>query len=935
MKAELFNFQKIAVDELRAKTYGAMSVYQLTSTPQVISFTAPTGSGKTIMMATFIENVLFGDEKFPEQPDAIFVWLSDSPDLNLQSKAKIDNKADKIRFDQCVMIESESFDKEVLDDGHIYFLNTQKIGKKGNLTMHSDGRQYTIWETLANTAEQKADHLYFIIDEAHRGMQGKEAGKATSIMQKFIKGSEDDKLKPMPLVIGMSATPERFDKLVKGTTSTISYTVVKAADVRSSGLLKDRIHIIYPSDVDSNNDMAILQAAADEWKDKCIHWYNYSYNQHYAQVNPVFVIQVENTAGDESITATDLDGCIETIEKRTGWKFSEGEVVHTFGSESSVYAHGLNIVHVDPADIADNKNIRIVFFKENLTTGWDCPRAETMMSFRHAQDATYIAQLLGRMVRTPLQRRVQIDETLNDVRLFLPYFDRDNVENIVNELQSSEGGEIPTYVEGEELGSGSYSTWTSRNYTPKDREEAEGQITFESNPADYTDNYLLLTNPNNPVVNAPEESSNTQTSGPVDKDHVIPEPNNAATPKMPVTKGEQTTIAAYSIDRDAIVKHINNLSLTTYSVRSIKINSYLKSLLALARLLSQSDVAPDVLNMVRGDIVSMMRNYIKQIKAEGKYNDLAKKVLQVKLDTKIFDVFGGSLDDHSIHNLYLSSDSDLDRQLRIADSKLASDGIVNKYLNEYYDFADDLTELKVDVVLFVANEECMAQLHKYAEDKFHKLNDKYRMYVNGKDDKFRLAYHRIIADGDCVSKHAFCIPAEIVAKNDVNGKPYSDHLFIDEKTGTAKIELNNWEKAVLEEEQNRSDFVCWMRNPSRNTWALCVPYEIDNVDKAMYPDFLIIRADPYLGYIVDILEPHGTQFADNLGKAKGLAKYAMENAQIGRVQLIREQKDIAGNKVFKRLDLATGVVQNKVLAAINNDELDHIFDIYSKTINEE
>ena len=61
---------------------------------------------------------------------------------------------------------------EKLQDGHIYFLNTQKLGKTGNLGKHSDNRQYTIWETLENTAKKKADRLYFIIDEAHRGMQG-------------------------------------------------------------------------------------------------------------------------------------------------------------------------------------------------------------------------------------------------------------------------------------------------------------------------------------------------------------------------------------------------------------------------------------------------------------------------------------------------------------------------------------------------------------------------------------------------------------------------------------------------------------------------------------------------------------------------------------------------------------------------------------------
>ena len=189
MKDELFPFQKRAVAELRMKAAEALGSYHRTKTPQVISLQAPTGAGKTIIMASFVEEVYFGGDHYVEQPEAIFVWLSDSPALNEQSKEKFQLRADKLQFSQCVTIEDASFDMELLEDGRIYFLNTQKLSKAGNLSKHSDKRQYTIWETLENTAREKSDRLYFIIDEAHRGMQGKEAGKATSIMQRFLKGA--------------------------------------------------------------------------------------------------------------------------------------------------------------------------------------------------------------------------------------------------------------------------------------------------------------------------------------------------------------------------------------------------------------------------------------------------------------------------------------------------------------------------------------------------------------------------------------------------------------------------------------------------------------------------------------------------------------------------------------------------------------------------
>ena len=145
MKAELFPFQKRAMTDLRLKIGEAIGGYQRTHSNQVVSFTAPTGAGKTIIMASLIENVFYGDVDYPEQPEAIVIWLSDSPQLNEQSKFKIDLKADKIRIGQCITVSEDSFDQEYFDDGHIYFLNTQKLGKSSNLTKHSDTRQYTIF----------------------------------------------------------------------------------------------------------------------------------------------------------------------------------------------------------------------------------------------------------------------------------------------------------------------------------------------------------------------------------------------------------------------------------------------------------------------------------------------------------------------------------------------------------------------------------------------------------------------------------------------------------------------------------------------------------------------------------------------------------------------------------------------------------------------
>lgn len=936
MKVELFPFQKKALAGLRMQSAEALGSYRRTHSPQVVSFTAPTGAGKTIIMASLIESIYFGDDTYSDQQNAIFVWLSDSPQLNEQSKQKIDLKADKIRLDQCVTITEETFDREVLDDGHIYFLNTQKLGKSSNLTKHSDTRQYAIWETLANTAREKSDRLYLIIDEAHRGMQGREASKATTIMQKFLKGSSEDKLAPMPVVIGMSATSERFNHLVEGTSSTIHKVVVTADEVRASGLLKDRIVITYPEESSLNKDMAVLQAAADDWKEKWDHWTQYCREQHYAYVNPVFVVQVLSSTGDR-ISDTDLDDCLRKIEERTGFHFSEGEVVHTFGQTSaSITVNGLNVRYEEPSRIAEDRNIKVVFFKENLSTGWDCPRAETMMSFRRAKDATYIAQLLGRMVRTPMQTRIMVDEVLNDVHLYLPYFDAETVKKVVEELQSTEGGNIPTDIVGESLEERVYETLTirpTRQHTPTNH-SVPGQMTLfdtptsEEVPSTTSETPTTVVNVAPTTPTAPVVTTTATTPTPTSTENV---PVAAANTKQTPVTAEQAPVVEVeefvdAFDREAVMKFINDYGLLTYDVRSVRISNYLASLYKMARLLTQTELCKTASKEVIADIVRMIHDHTEGLKAAGKYDELADMVQQFKLSTQIFDVFGETVDNYSIHDLFTTTDTDIDRQFRLAETKLGSEGVANEYGRQYFD-GDEPNAYKIDVIIFAADDECIKSLHTYAEAKFHSLNDTYRRYIAKIDsDRFRRQYDSIVSDGDIVSKHNFRLPETIQVVHEDGGKEYSNHLFVNANTGTAVMKLNGWEEGVIGEEEKNPDFICWLRNPSRKSWSLCIPYEMDNETKPAYPDFIIVRKDAISGYVIDILEPHNPEYIDNLGKAKGFAEYARQNPGVGRIQLIRMAKDISGKNRFKRLDMSMSAVRDKVSRAINNDELDHIFD---------
>jgi type III restriction enzyme len=451
MKIDLFEFQKDALHEMRVKLAAARSLASVDN-PQAVAFSAPTGSGKTVIMTALFEAILAqpGDQlewpaDWQPQRDAAILWVSDMPELNEQTRRKIESQSDRIhQVNRLITIDS-SFDAERLPGGKVYFINTQKLGSDKLLTKEGDRRQYSIWTTLANTAHALPDRFYVVIDEAHRGMTGRGAAQARTLVQRFVLGHPDTGLPKMPLVIGVSATPQRFLSLLEHAPHTVHKVIVPAERVRESGLLKERILIHHP-DAPTESSMTLLAQAARHWQTMSASWQAYCKAEAVdPTVWPVLVVQVEDrrgsAAGNGPATATNLKDVLNEIEGAIGRKLREGEVVHAMHDVADLDLDGRRVRKVEASRIQENSQIGVVLFKTSLSTGWDCPRAEVMMSFRRAAEPTYIAQLLGRTVRTPLARRIERDASLNDVHLYLPFFDKAAVEKVVEALKNEE--EVP------------------------------------------------------------------------------------------------------------------------------------------------------------------------------------------------------------------------------------------------------------------------------------------------------------------------------------------------------------------------------------------------------------------------------------------------------------------------------------------------------------
>src|SRR5215469_9483599 len=202
MKLLLKEFQDEAVTRLVRFLRGAARDSRA-GDRQAVCLSSPTGSGKTVMLTRAVELLLEGDDASAPLADATFLWITDQPELNEQTRRKMLATSSVLTADTLIVLDA-SFNFETLRPGTVHFLNTQKLGKDKGLVTRADRRTYSFWEIIKNTIDARPGKFFVVIDEAHRGMtEGREQTEATTIIQKFIKGSPGE-IPPVPVVVGIS-----------------------------------------------------------------------------------------------------------------------------------------------------------------------------------------------------------------------------------------------------------------------------------------------------------------------------------------------------------------------------------------------------------------------------------------------------------------------------------------------------------------------------------------------------------------------------------------------------------------------------------------------------------------------------------------------------------------------------------------------------------
>jgi len=378
MNINLKNYQEKAVGELIA-TFKTL----LTKEEQknVCVFQAPTGSGKTLMTAKFIEEII---REVPEM-DLCFVWISiGKGELHLQSKHSLERVfggAPRVS-----LVEEEfTGGRERIIRNEVVVVNWEKLRSKERETgdwkniLMKDGEKLNFRDVLSKTREQRK--VIMIIDESHIGA----TAERTNELRDEINAD---------VILEMSATPRITPDPRDLARGTAGYVFVEPKDVIDEGMIKKELIINEKideiTDDEADSQEVVLQTAYNKRLEL-----KKLFEKEKANINPLVLVQIPTAeAGEDKIKAVRKFLADKGITER-----KDG----TGNGKLAIWLSEQKSETLDWVSEPDNE-IEFLIFKQAIDTGWDCPRAHILVKFRESHSETFEIQTVGRILRMPEQK---------------------------------------------------------------------------------------------------------------------------------------------------------------------------------------------------------------------------------------------------------------------------------------------------------------------------------------------------------------------------------------------------------------------------------------------------------------------------------------------------------------------------------------------------
>ena len=325
------------------------------------TFKAPTGSGKTFMMADFMNRVLL------VQKDVIFIvsTLSKSnlAEQNYNSFKELSENGTFTEINPFI-INSESSGEGSLyipTDYNVYVLPRDLYKDKSKLK--SEGTFLNFLQTKRDTlfSESKGKRIVLIKDECHI---------ATSNLDELYNYFET--------VINFSATP----KLSRKQNPDVEITNIEA---ESCNLIKK---------VELGSEESTLNEALDVFEKVQKDYVNE------LSVNPCFIIQISNKdKAEEEFQNTILPALNDIKHQDLKWVYITGEDKSCKTNDSRIKKLPVSKWKDYMKDKAST--ISVIIFKMVISEGWDIPRACMLYQIRDSKSKQLDEQVMGRVRRNP------------------------------------------------------------------------------------------------------------------------------------------------------------------------------------------------------------------------------------------------------------------------------------------------------------------------------------------------------------------------------------------------------------------------------------------------------------------------------------------------------------------------------------------------------
>lgn len=413
---ELKDFQKTAIDQL-SLTF--LDLWKIGEYRLPLVFKAPTGAGKTVMIADFLRCL---DDNYQFHEDKTYIWISFGGDQSYsQSKNKLYyyfNEGTDMHLKDL-----NNLSEGKLYKNNIFFINWSKIkgtDKESKKLRKSGGVGYggeAVFDDFIQKTRKERD-IVLIIDEAHTETD-------THLANEII-----DLIDPR-IILKITATPKDLPSVSDVSQKKAGFVEALESDVIASGLIKEKIIIQTEEDIKKlenkklSEDEIMLELAYN----KRLELKKY-YEELELDINPLVLIQLPSDFKEKEKVQANKKDIVLRYLKSKGVKENEIAIWLSGNKDEEKLKY-----------ITDNNDkINFMIFKVAPATGWDCPRADILVMFREIISPTFHTQIIGRIKRMPEAHHYEKEE-LNRAFIYTNY----NKSHIRNVKETENGNKPPIY----------------------------------------------------------------------------------------------------------------------------------------------------------------------------------------------------------------------------------------------------------------------------------------------------------------------------------------------------------------------------------------------------------------------------------------------------------------------------------------------------------